>query len=577
VWRSDDRGDSWRPISGDLTRGLDRLKLPLMGRVWSYDAVWDVSAMSKYGSITSLAQSPLDANLIYAGTDDGLIQVTEDGGTTWRRIERLPGVAGFFFVNDIKADLHDRNTVYVAVDQHKTGDFSPYLFRSTDRGRSWRAITAGIPERHLVWRVVQDHVNPRLLFAGTEFGLYFTIDGGATWSRLSGGMPTIAVRDLAIQRRENDLVCATFGRGFYVLDDYTPLRELTAATLNREAALFPVRKAWWYVERRSLGGGEKAFQGDAFFTAPNPPFGAVFTYHLRDEIRTRKAARREREKAIEKQGGDTPYPGWEAAREEALEQDPAIVLTVRDAEGHVVRRITGPAKAGFHRVAWDLKRPPTDAAPARARGEDDFFGGAGGGLAPPGTYTVSLAKRQDGVLTDLGASATFEVVPLGAGTLPAAPPADVAAFLAELDDLDRAVKGATALIADTKRRIEGVQDALMRSSIADAALQAEADALRKRLLVLEEDLSGDRRRSRFGDDGAPSIVQRLRVAQIGTRSSTYGPTPTHRQSLAIARDGFAALSAGLARLTGADLPAIERRLEEAGAPWSPGRGAPSPR
>ena len=576
VWRSDDRGDSWRAISGDLSRNLDRMKLPMMGRVWSYDAVWDLSAMSKYGSITSLAQSPLDEDLVYAGTDDGLIQVTEDGGRTWRRIERLPGVAGFFFVNDIKADLHDRNTVYVVVDRHKTGDFAPYLFRSSDRGRSWRAITTGIPELHLVWRVVQDHVNPRLLFAGTEFGLYFTIDGGATWSRLSGGVPKIPFRDLAIQRRENDLVGATFGRGFWILDDYTPLRALTAETLDREVALFPVRRAWWYVERRAMGGGEKASQGDAFFTAPNPPFGAVFTYHLKDEIRTRKAARREKEKAIEKQGGDTPYPGWDSVREEALEQDPAVVLTVRNEGGEVVRRLSGPVKAGFHRVAWDLERPATDAAPARPRGENDF-GGGGGALVAPGTYTVSLAKLQDGVLADLGLRETFEVVPLHEGTLPAAPPAEVAEFLAGMDDLDRAVKGATALITDTKRRIEGIQDALMRSSIADPALQAEADALRKRLLVLEEDLSGDRRRSRFGDDGPVSIAGRLRVAQRGTQSSTYGPTPTHRTSLDIAREGFAALRADLTRLVETDLPAIERRLEEAGAPWTPGRGVPAPR
>lgn len=576
VWRSDDRGDSWRAISGDLSRGLDRLKLPVMGRVWSYDAVWDLSAMSKYGSITSLAQSPLDADLIYAGTDDGLIQVTEDGGATWRRIERLPGVAGFFFVNDIKADLHDRNTVYAAVDQHKTGDFAPYLYKSTDRGRSWRAITTGIPARHLVWRVVQDHVNPKLLFAGTEFGVYFTIDGGATWSRLTGGMPKIPVRDLAIQRRENDLVCATFGRGFYILDDYTPLRVLTAEALSREAALFPVRKAWWYVQRRAMGGGGKASQGDAFFTAPNPPFGAVFTYHLKDEIRTRQAARREKEKAIEKQGADTPYPGWDAVREEALEQDPAILLTVSDAEGNVVRRLTGPVKPGFHRVAWNLERPATEAAPAPARRENEWDP-SGGGLVAPGTYTVRLAKLQDGELTDLGPGESFEVVPLFEGTLPAAPPAEVATFLAELADVDRAVKGTTALIADTKRRIDGIQDALMRSSLGEAALLEDADALRRRLLILEEALTGDRRRDRFGDDGPPSIVQRLRVAQRGARYSMHGPTPTHRMSLDIARERLRTLRVDLTGLLETDLPAIERRLEQAGAPWTPGRGVPAPR
>jgi len=576
VWRSDDRGDTWRAISGDLTRGLDRLTLPMMGRVWSFDAVWDVMAMSKYGTIASLTQSPLDENLLYVGTDDGLVQVTEDGGATWRKTDRLPGVPGFFFVNDIKADLHDRNTVYVAVDQHKTGDFAPYLFKSTDRGRTWKSITTGLPPRHIVWRVVQDHVNAKLLFAGTEFGLFFTIDGGESWNRLSGGLPNIPFRDLTIQRRENDLIGATFGRGFYILDDYTPLRSLTPETLTREAALFPVRKAWWYVERRTMGGGEKASQGDAFFTAPNPPFGAVVTYYLRDEIRTHKEMRREKEKAIEKQGGNTPYPGWDALRTERLEQDPAILLTVRDADGNVVRHLTGPVKAGFHRVAWDLRRPRVDPGPARPRrGGDD--GDAGGVLAPPGRYTVSLAKVQDGVITDLGLRETFDVVPLRKGTLPGSSPEQVAAFLAEMDELERATSGAAGLIAETTHRIEAIQDALMRSRIADPELQRRVDEIRKRLSGFDEALSGDRQRRTFGDDGPLTVNDRLRFAQRGTQSSTYGPSPAHRASLDLAKKTFATLREQLDRLVEVDLREVEKRLEEAGAPWTPGRAVPGGR
>ncbi len=371
----------------------------MMGRVWSFDAIWDLSAMSKYATVTSLAQSPLDAGLIYAGTDDGLIRITEDGGTTWRTVDSLPGVEDFFFVNDIKADLHDADTVYAAVDNHKIGDFEPYLLKSTDRGATWRSIRGDLPGRHLVWRLVQDHEKPGLLFAGTEFGVFFTVDGGSRWIQLTGGVPNIPFRDLAIQRRENDLVGATFGRSFYVFDDYTPLRDVSEELLAQDAELFPVREAKWYIPRRPFGRGAKGSQGDDFFNGDNPPFGAVFTYYLAETAKTLEADRQAREKEVAEAGGDTPYPGWDALREEELEEEPAVLLTVRDAAGDVVRRITGPASAGFHRVAWDL-RYPSSAPEGEAQG---FFSrGDSGYLAAPGTYSVSLARRIDGVVTDLG-------------------------------------------------------------------------------------------------------------------------------------------------------------------------------
>ncbi|MDZ4730068.1 MAG: hypothetical protein SH820_09020, partial [Xanthomonadales bacterium] len=218
VWRSDDRGDSWTAISGDLTHKRDRLTMPMMDRVWSIDASWDLYAMSEYSTITSLSESPLVEGLLYAGTDDGRIQISEDGGANWRVAERLPDVADDFFVNDIKADLHDADTAYVIVDDHKTGDFTPYVYRSTDRGRNWQSLRGDLPDRNLVWRIVQDHVQPELLFLGTETGVFFTVDAGQHWVKLAGGMPTISLRDLEIQKRENDLVAASFGRGFFILD-----------------------------------------------------------------------------------------------------------------------------------------------------------------------------------------------------------------------------------------------------------------------------------------------------------------------------------------------------------------------
>jgi len=178
VWRSENRGDNWKNISKDLTRQDKRLELPIMGGLRSYDNPWDVYAMSDYSTITSLAESPKNENLLYAGTDDGIIQVTENGGETWRKIDAssLPGVPSRAFINDIKADLHNEDVVYVAMDNHKEGDFKPYLFKSINRGKTWQKITEGIPERHLVWRVVQDHIEPNLMFAATEFGIFIWLE-----------------------------------------------------------------------------------------------------------------------------------------------------------------------------------------------------------------------------------------------------------------------------------------------------------------------------------------------------------------------------------------------------------------
>ncbi len=348
VWRSDDRGDSWTPISTDLTKNQDRMLMPVMGRQWSSTAPWDFFAMSAYNTITSLAESPVQEGLLWAGTDDGLLQVSADGGDSWRAIPvgELPGVPDTAFVNDIKADLFDADTVYVCLDNHKYGDFKPYLVKSTDRGKKWTSIAGDLPDRHLVWRLVQDHVKSDLLFAATEFGIFFTIEGGEKWIRLPGGVPTISFRDLAIQRRENDLVGASFGRGFYVLDDYTPLRHVNEGAMEQEALLFPVRKAPWYFERRPLGDDGQASLGAAYFVADNPPFGAVFTYHLADGLKSLEEERREEEKKLEKDWKDTPYVGYDALERERRQPKATILLTVRDTDGNVVRTLEGPPRRG---------------------------------------------------------------------------------------------------------------------------------------------------------------------------------------------------------------------------------------
>ncbi len=576
VWRSDDRGDSWKPVSGDLTRDQDRMKLPVMGRLWSWDSPWDMVAMSSYNTITSLAESPKAEGLLYAGTDDGLIQVSEDGGQGWRKVEvgALPGVPPTAFVNDIKADLFDAGTVYVALDDHKSGNFRPFLLKSTDRGRTWRSIAGDLPDRHLVWRVVQDHVKPDLLFAGTEFGIFFTTNGGGRWTKLGGGVPTISFRDLAIQRRENDLVGASFGRGFYVFDDYSVLREATEAALAKEAALFPARTARWYVERSPLGDGGRASQGASYFIAPNPPFGAVFTYHLAEELRGRAKRRQEREKPLREAGKDTPFPGWSEVEAERREEKPSIVLTVKDEGGQVVRRVEGPTAKGFHRVAWDLRLPATDAIGPRPAVPPEGDEGPRGVLAAPGRYTVSLAKQVDGKTTELAGPVSFEVVRMRPGALPGADPKQTAAFLARVAAVSRATSAATLAVSQGQRRLEALGTALDRSRSAPADLDAELHAVRQELHAIDEALGGNRARASVEDDGVATITRRVQVAQLGTTWSTYGPTPTHRRSLEIAETEFAAVRERLNVLLNQRIPALERKLEEAGAPWTPGRAVP---
>jgi len=413
------------------------------------------------------------------------------------------------------------------------------------------------------------------MFAGMEMGVFFTVDGGSRWIKLTGGVPSIPFRDLVIQRRENDLVGATFGRGFYVFDDYTALRTVSEDLLDREFEMFPVRDAWWYIPRRPLGGGDKAAQGASFFIAPNPPFGATFTYYLQDEILTRKKTRRESEKSVEEQGGDTPYPGWDALREESLEEDPAIVLTGRDANGEVMRRLTGSVEAGFHRVAWDLRYPSV--APWKP-GAEPASGDAteSGYLVAPGTFTVSAAKRVGGDLVEFGRTESFEVVPLREGTLPGATPERMAAFKRELADLQRAIQGAAAAIDETAVQLDGIREALTRSTAGDAGLDDEVRRLDRQLDTLRETLSGNSVRRRAGDPGPIPITRRIEVAERGNGYSTYGPTPTHLASVEIARGRFTGLRRELARLIDVELPELKKKLDAAGVPWTPGREVPRP-
>lgn len=572
IFRSDDRGDTWTPVSDDLTRQLDRNTLKVMGRVWSVDAVAKNASTSFYGNIVSLSESPLVEGLIYAGTDDGLVQVTEDGGATWRKVDGIKGIAQRACVSYLTASAHDEGTVYASFNNHKAGDFKPYLMKSTNRGKSWKSITGDLPERGSTWAIVEDPVTPELLFAGTEFGLFFTVNGGGNWIQLKGGMPVIAVRDIGIQARDNALVAGTFGRGFYVFDDYTPLRSVDDATLGEEAVLFPVPRAWAYIPSAPLGLKDKSFQGDRFYTAPNPPFGAVLTYYLRDAIETQKEKRTKAEKAIRDKGGDVKYPTWDALRAEAREETPAIVITIADTDGNVVRRINGPVTAGFHRVAWDLRFPPsTPTTLEEPSGDNPFVDLPIGPMAVPGDYIVTIAKRVDGVLTPLDGPRSVTVEPLGSASLPETDRAELLAFEQKTARLQRAVMGAVDAASETGKRLDFLAKALEETPGAAPAMRDEAVALRNRLKDIQVSLSGDRVVAGFNEPTAPSIVDRVERIVYGHWTTTAAPTTTHRREYDIAASQFSGVLESLRALVETDLAALEKKADAAGAPWTPGR------
>lgn len=563
VWKSEDRGDTWMAISGDLTRNQERIVLPIMGKKQSWDAPWDMFAMSNYNTITSLAESPKKPGLIYAGTDDGILQVTGDGGQSWNKIEvsDIPGIPATAFINDIKADLFDENTVYVALDNHKYGDFKPYLVKSRDRGKTWTSIASNIPDRTLVWRIVQDHVKPGLLFAATEFGIYFTVDGGGKWVKLTGDAPTISFRDLAIQRRENDLVGASFGRGFFILDDYAPLRDVSSEQLEKEAALFPVRDAWWYIPRNIYGRGSKGSQGAGLYVADNPPYGAVLTYYLKEDIKTLKEKRQEKEKKLQKENADIPFPGWDELDREKLQENPVLWLTIKDDEGRVVRKIKAPAKKGFHRIAWDMRYPSFIPL-----SENMNIQNAPGMLSAPGEYSVSLSREVDGNVTELAGPESFRLNPLRKGSLQGSSYEETVAFWNELGDTQADYIEMSNILNSLIRKSELMKTAVERAAAQPGELDKEVHDLALRLRGVEIMLNGSSSRNEIGEKNPHTIAQRLSAVALGTTGSTYGPTPTHRRSLEIAQEELEVVKAKLDLLAGSKIPALMKKLQEAGAP-----------
>ena len=571
LFKSDDMGNSWQTISGDLTRQIDRNKLPVMGKVWSMDALSKNGSTDIYGNLVSIAESNFDENHLLVGTDDGLIQVTRDGGKNWTKVDNIPGVPERTYVNQIIASQHDKNVFYATFNHHRYGDFKPYVFKSTDGGNTWSSIIGNLPERGSVYTIAEDHVNRDLLFAGTEFGIFFTIDGGKEWTQLKSGLPTIAIRDIEIQKRENDLVLASFGRGFYILDDYSPLRNLKKEDLKKEAWISSIKDSWLYNESRNWGAPLKGFQGEGFFSTPNPKVGAVFTYYLKDDLKTIREKRKEIEKQKIKAGEPVSYPSADSIRLEDNYPDPYLLFVIKDESGNVIRNLKAPAKKGMNRLVWDFRYgSPGPVSFNTPDPTNPYDVPELGYPAMPGKYTVSMSKFEDGKITELVTPQSFTVNSLNAASMPAADKKVLDAFCKKVSELRRATASADAYRAELSNKLKFIKQAILDAPASLPEALSQVTNFEKRMVAVNTSLNGDASMAKREFETPTSINSRISAIEGSLWSTSAAPTQTAVQSLQTAGQQFEPVLQELKKLD-QDIRKLEDLIEANKAPYTPGR------
>jgi len=355
LFKSIDRGDSWQTISPDLTRGIDRNKLPMRGAVPDSGTLGRNEGTAEFGNISTIDESPFRSGLLVVGTDDGLIQVTKDGGKTWTKTASFPGVPDTTFVSRVVWSKANEGTIYATFDGHRSNDFKPYVLKSTDYGATWTSITGNLPDGGAT-QVIREHPRqPNLLFVGTEYGVFATVDGGHEWTQLKSGLPGVPVHDIQIQARANDLVLGTHGRGIYILDDLTPLENLAKAKAAQVAYVFPVQDAVLLQPNASRNSG----MGSAGFTGQNPEPGPHIAYLLKN-----------------------------------ASADTKIALSIVDASGTTIRALPVTKQAGLHRLSWDMRVGPPLTGPVDTLAlQGNGRGGRGGGRGGAGAGGAAGAGR----------------------------------------------------------------------------------------------------------------------------------------------------------------------------------------
>lgn len=573
LFKSDDYGNSWSVISDDLSQQIDRNTLNVYDRIVSIDAVAKNGSTSPYGAIVALSESPIDENLIVVGTDDGLIQITEDGGKTWRKVSAISGAPNMSYLNNVHASKHNANVIYAAFNHHKYGDFKPYLFKSSDKGRTWTSISGNLPERGSVYAFEEDHKDANLLFCGTEFGVYFTPNSGGRWKKLGNGLPTILVRDIAIQERENDLVLGTFGRGFYVLDDYSSLRTIENENPKEKAIIYPIRTALMWEKSTPLGLPGKSFQGDNFYTSPNLGPEVMITYYYDDTYESLKDQRQKREKDLIKGNKSTPYPSYNALKAENNESAPQLLFVFKDASGNIIKKETKSPTKGLQRFHWDLRYTPQNPVNFNTPAFYNPFSGKNEGtLVVPGTYTVEMQLFKDGIATTLVPATTFEVKALDNTVMPAENRAEKVAFQKQISALEADLEVCQYLMGEMNTKIKYIKEAIKRSEQPMDKLYQTTLAIENKLKDINIQLYGDPVKARLDIDQVQSPANRLGTIGYEQKYSTATPTQTHKDSYSIAKGEIQSIRQMIETLSKVDIKQLEEQLIKAGAPYTPGRG-----
>jgi len=518
LFRTSDRGHRWEVISPELTRNQEWKKLPLMGER-NDDTLSRDDGVSDFGTITTISESPKQAGLIYVGTDDGLVQMTRDGGKNWQNITDKFKLPGARWVSRVLASNHQAGTAYVSFDGHQDDDFAPYIFRTTDFGATWTAVTGDLPAGMVVNALAEHPRNANLLFAGTEFGLFASVDAGRHWTLMQGTLPRVPVDDIVIAAKENDLVLGTHGRSIIILDDITMLEKAEPSLLTKDMHLFPMRTATQYYEMRSL-----PTPGASKFSGPNPPYGALITYYLK----TSPGAA-----GTDGDGGAAPT------------LDPKVTIEILDSAGAVVRTLEGPDRAGFNRVAWDLRYPlPFTPAP----GEESWFGPPKGTFVLPGTYTVKLRARGK----ELTETVNVRVDPRAKST----PEALRARFDASqrIAELQRAFFEAQKASQELDKELQRVTGVVSATKPTPEALDAKLKELTKQVADAKEKLKPGW--------GGPQFLLLDVAGQL--QASTSAPTEAQMRSLdqlqTKVTEGVEKVNGLLTR----DLPELQKQLQAAG-------------
>jgi len=569
VFRSDNRGRSWEVISDDLTRNEDRNQFRVMDKYWSVDAVAKDVSTSLWGLIVSLAESKVKKDLIYAGTDDGVIAITEDGGKNWTRITTFPGVPQYTLVSDILPDKFNENVVYATFNNMFNDDFRPYILKSSDKGKTWTSITSKLPVNGTIHTIEQDNINPNLLFAGSEFSFFFTVDAGNEWIEFKPELPTISVRDIAIQERESDLVLATFGRGFYVLDDYSPLRNFKKEILDKEGYLFPVKDAKMYVQSEGFDN-----QGSTCFKAPNPEFGATFTYYVREVPKTAKAIREEKEKELFKNGEPIPQLSIAELNEEDKEIKPYLIFTITDENGNVIKKLYKSASKGVNRVTWDFAYESF--LPVNTKKFEPVPSGGGrrgGGIqVMPGSYKVSMSIYSKGSVKELAPAESFICKPLNLATFTATDLKSKYSWIKEASGLSRTIYGTLSYTNELLDKVNAVMQAVHQTPVESPELMKEAVRINRELEDILFTINGPSAKA-SREEIPPMempISERLGEVAAGTYGTTGEIPIIAKEQMEILRSEFPPVLERV-RKAGLDLQELDKKLDQVKAPWTPGR------